>query len=131
MLNKGQWKGTKSPIVSADYVHEMSVPQTRYAPYTNYSNPCYGLLTWLAGPDQFPDKYPGQCLVPINDPTPESDAFPKGSPTDIFFPAGAQGQITMVVPDHNAVIVSMGKSQDQNGVAPVMYRGMCQVFGDC
>lgn len=129
MLNKGVWKGLKDPIVSADYIHEMGIPQTRYAPYKNYSNPCYGLLTWL---DTLPGaKYPGVCLVPINSPAPAKPAFPPGSPRDIFFPAGAYGQITMVVPSHNAVIVSMGKSTDQNSVAPVMYEGMCKVFGDC
>jgi len=128
MLNKGKWKGLQKPIVSADFVRQLARPQTKYAPYTNYSNPCYGLLTWLHTNTQ---NFPGTCLVPIDSPIPKEDAFPEGSPWDIFFAAGMFGQIVMVVPDHNAVVISMGQSGDQNGLAHVMYEGVCKAFGDC
>ena len=68
-LNKGRWKGVQEPIVSADYIEQMTTPQTKYSPHEAYSNPCYGLLTWLPGRDGRhgpAGKFPGTCLVPAN-----------------------------------------------------------------
>ena len=62
LLNRGAWAGLSENIVSEDYIDMMRTPQTRYDPYVNYSNPCYGLLTWLntnPGSDRGSDTYPG------------------------------------------------------------------------
>lgn len=133
MLNKGHWKGVDSPIVSEDYIHQLSIPETRYGDYKNYSNNCYGLLTWLntqVGEDD--PKYPGQCFSPTGPGTPDG-SFPNGAPKDVFFAAGMYGQIIMVLPTHNAVAVSMGHSNNQNVVPAQMYDGFCKakVFEDC
>lgn len=138
MLNKGKWKGLEKPIISEEYMHELSTPQTHYDPYPEYSNPCYGLLTWLTNVGKVSDDtpYPGRCHTPdtyvgIDPPSP---ALPKGSPPDVFFAAGLQGQITMVLPSHNAVVVSMGATSVlQEDYVPVdMYNGFCKykVFED-
>merc|ERR1711862_106270 len=131
MLNKGHWKGLNYTIVSEDYIHQLSIPQTRYGTYKNYSNPCYGLLTWLNTAYENDPKYPGQCLCPTGH-DPAAD-FPGGSPKDLYFAAGMYGQIIMVMPSHNAVAVSMGFSLNQNIVPAEMYKGFCKakVFEDC
>merc|ERR1712139_360446 len=72
MLNKGRWKGVDSPIVSEDYIHQLSIPETRYGNYKNYSNPCYGLLTWLSTSYEGNPKYPGICKTPSG-PEPDAD----------------------------------------------------------
>ena len=82
-LNKGRWKGVEEPIVSADYIEQMTTPQTKYRPHEAYSNPCYGLLTWLPGRDGRHGpvgKFPGTCLVPANSSlsTQKQDWFPEG-----------------------------------------------------
>eukprot|EP00930_Biecheleria_cincta_P046998 TRINITY_DN32509_c0_g1_i1.p1 TRINITY_DN32509_c0_g1~~TRINITY_DN32509_c0_g1_i1.p1 ORF type:complete len:378 (-),score=33.21 TRINITY_DN32509_c0_g1_i1:37-1134(-) len=128
ILNKGRWKGVSKPIVSAEYVHAMVTPQTKYAPYTNYSNPCYGLLTWLH-PDT--EKFPGTCLVPMNQTTPRDDEFPLGAPHDMFAAEGMSGQVAMALPRHNAVVVSMGDNADPSHIFPLIYSSLCETFGDC
>merc|ERR1711988_112676 len=107
MLNKGRWPGLDRPLVSADYVREMVTPQTKYPPYVNYSNPCYGLLTWLHTDT---GKYPGECLVPLNSTLngQKQDWWGGGSPFDIFMAQGMGGHVAMAVPEYNAVVVSMG-----------------------
>eukprot|EP01052_Picozoa_sp_SAG31_P043354 SAG31_NODE_7194_length_1760_cov_1.067429_2_plen_394_part_01 len=132
-LNKGKWKGVSEPIVSADYIAQMTSPQTRYAPHKQYANPCYGFLTWLPGrggqhgPSQ---KYPGTCLVPVNTSlsTQRQDWFPEGAPYDMYMAEGMGGQVAMVVPDANAVIVSMGQNSDPSHAAPVMYASLCRAL---
>jgi hypothetical protein len=78
LLNLGQWPAanataagagaTPQQLVSADYARQMSTPQTHYAPYANYSQPCYGLLTWLntnPGSDRGSKEYPGRRRGPL------------------------------------------------------------------
>lgn len=126
MLNRGEWPGVEGGnIVSGEYIDEMSSPQTRFEPYEEFPNSCYGLLTWLNTGDEAAPLYPGDCLAPDG----IGPEFPHGAAPS-YFAAGLFGQITMVVPSHNSVVVSMGLSLDQNGVPPVMYEAMCDVFGD-
>jgi CubicO group peptidase (beta-lactamase class C family) len=102
LLNKGTWRSGSTPvdIVAADFVHQMGTPQTRFPPFTQYANPCYGLLTWL-NPDQDPTKYPGQCKVPGrsyvfpgSDPIANTSLWPTGLPKDAYFAGGANGQVS-------------------------------------
>lgn len=129
LLNGGRWKGAP-PIVSSEYVGEMHTPQTRYAPYANYTNPCYGLLTWLntnPGSDRGSKEYPGICQL-----WPERAWFPKGSPSSVYLAAGLKGQMTMVIPTHNLVVVSMGDTPDDYSLERVIYEGLCMMFpGEC
>ena len=135
MLNGGRWPnpdGSAAPvsIVDEDYVKQMVTPQTRYAPYVNYSNPCYGLLTWLntnPGSDRGSTTYPGVCQM-----WPKQTWFPKGSGSDVYLLAGLLGQETMVVPQHNMVLVSMGTTLDDYPLERAMYEGVCTLFpGEC
>merc|ERR1711957_84001 len=132
MLNGGHWKGIQEPIVSETYIAEMSKPQTKYAPYTNYSNPCYGLLTWLTDEGKLAANSPysgAACTSPSGVETP----FPQGSPQDTYFAGGALGQIVMVVPSHNMVVVSMGVNTKANDVPVWISEGFCKnnVFPNC
>lgn len=126
MLNGGRWRDLDVDLVSPAYVQAMGTPQTRYAPYTNYSNPCYGLLTWIngvPGSNTGSQEYPGTCQM-----WPEKSWFPKGSPSDVYFAAGVWGQITMVVPEHKLVLVSMGYTLDDYAMQRLMYEGVCKLF---
>merc|ERR1712072_744424 len=55
IINGGEWDGT--PLIASKWIEEMSVP-VKYAPYNEYSNPCYGLLVWLNADKS---KHPGCC----------------------------------------------------------------------
>jgi len=129
MLNKGSWKDVDEPIVSEEYIKQMSTPQTKYEPYTNYSNPCYGLLTWLTDVGKVGADMPRPCKSPSGTETP----FPLGSPSDIYFGGGMLGQIIMVVPSHNMVAVTMGRDKTANDVPVWISEGLCKnkVFEDC
>lgn len=126
MVNKGSWRGVDEPIVSEEFVTAMSTPQTRYAPYTTYANPCYGLLTWLT--DVGTDTNV-TCKSPSGGETP----FPPGSPSDTYFAGGLHGQIIMVVPSQNMVVVSMGDNKKANDVPVWISEGFCKsgVFEGC
>jgi len=130
LLNEGRWPGVKQPLVDESYVREMRTPQTRYTPYTNYSNPCYGLLTWLntnPGSDRGSDKYPGVCRM-----FPRSTWFPAGSPSDVYSAAGILGQEMIIDPSHDLVVVSMGDTSNDFPVERVVYEGVCMMFpGEC
>jgi CubicO group peptidase (beta-lactamase class C family) len=128
LLNRGRWRGIEKPLISAEYVRQMTTPQSWYAPFMNYSNRCYGLLTWL---HTDPKEFPGPCLIPPHALPSASQLYPKGAPGDIFMAQGMGGKIAMGVPKHNAVLISLGDHEDPSTVAPVVYEGMCKVFGDC
>jgi len=146
MLNEGQWSvgGRPKSIVPRTYVKQMSEPQTRYAPYPYYSSTCYGLLTWL-NTNHNHSKYPGLCrspgisvlghLIPEGPPMPKTSMWPEGIPHNSYYAGGALGQITMVLPDYDAVVVSMGYSeadyQNMDHTAACVARSICRVFGAC
>lgn len=59
--------------------------------------------------------------------------LPAGTPKDVFFLASFTGEVTMVIPSHKAVVVSLGTSAAVGTmVAPSVYEGLCRsnVFGD-
>ena len=136
LLNRGAWPATGGgavavqQVVSSAYVDEMRKPQTHYAPYANYSNPCYGLLTWLntnPGSDRGSATYPGVCQM-----WPKETWFPKGSGDNVYLMAGLLGQETMVIPNHQMVVVSMGDSANDYPLERAMYEGVCGLFpGEC
>lgn len=127
ILNKGAWKGESKPLVTADYIKEMTTPQTKFAPYTKWANPCYGLLTWL-NPSKA--EYPGTCTHAVAYPadTGSKQFLDNGSPTDVSMFLGMNGEVTLVMPSQNAVVVSMGTTRSGEVVESV-YRGVCKVFG--
>jgi CubicO group peptidase (beta-lactamase class C family) len=100
MLNRGMWaadalkktSNATTQIVAGEYIDMMVTPQTMYPPYgPNYSNPCYGLLTWLninPGSDRGSSKYPGVCKD-----WPKRTWFPKGSGSNVYLLAGLLGQV--------------------------------------
>merc|ERR1712087_270056 len=110
----------------------MSTPQTHYEPYVNYSNPCYGLLTWLTSNGKEGGTYPGTCPVIAPGKGPEGP-WPQGSPSDVFYGDGLKGQIVMVLPSHKAVVVSMGYNKHGPSVPVDMYKALCagKVFENC
>lgn len=130
LLNEGQWRDAPGGLlVAKDYVQQMHTPQTHYPPYANYSNPCYGLLTWLdtnPASDRGSLEYPGVCQM-----WPSSGWFPGGS-SNVYLASGMFGQETMVIPDHRMVVVTMGFTLDDNPVQRVVYEGVCKIFpADC
>merc|ERR1712061_11069 len=135
-MGKGAWKGQASPIVSPDYVHEMTTPQTKYGPYENYANPCYGLLTWNNADTK---EFPGTCWLPgkgPGKPTPkpkETEVFPAGAPHELFFADGTFGQVILVNPSQNTVVVTMGIDAGVRAldIGIELYKGMCDVSRNC
>jgi CubicO group peptidase (beta-lactamase class C family) len=132
-------------LVPAAFVRAMGTPATRYAPYPDYANTCYGLLTWL-NPSQDPARYRGGCLVPGrswvlpgSDPIANTSLWPTELPRDAFFAGGANGQLAFVLPELNAVVVSMGTSSDpldhgnHDFSAACVARAVCKAFelGEC
>lgn len=125
LLNKGAWPGSNgSPqqLVPEDYIVNMTRPHT----FKGYADPntCYGYLTWLNKGSR-----PGHCVGDIGPYIP----LPKGTPNDVFFMAGFTGEVTMIIPSHNTVVVSLGTSAAVGTmVAPVLYKAFCEnnVFGD-
>jgi hypothetical protein len=134
MLNEGRWPGVNGSIVPADYIKAMTTPQTKFAPYKKYTNPMYGLLTWLNPHLNETAAYPGMSKIPKNDPLPPEDNMPAGLDKNMYFLGGALGQIVLVVPQDNLVAVSMGFSQsDLSGlrVCVQMANSMCPVLQGC
>lgn len=125
LLNKGAWPGkagSTEQLVPADYVAAMHKPKA----FNGYADPntCYGYLTWVNKGSR-----PGHCVGDIGPYIP----LPKGTPDSVFFMAGFTGEVTMVIPEHNAVVVSLGTSAAVGTmVAPVLYEGFCKanVFDD-
>lgn len=134
LLNKGKWAGVAKNIIPAEYVHQMSIPQTRYAPYNYYSNTCYGLLTWI-NENQNKVQYPpkagtGVCGL-IGGPIPKQDEMPASSPSNIFFLDGANGQIVTIFPSLNTVAVTMGNTLDAAKPSGVLTEAIwCTAFGN-
>lgn len=125
LLNKGAWldsDGTPKQLVTEEYVSAMTEPHA----FNGYPDPnvCYGYLTWLNQGSRS-----GQC-VGADGPY---IALPKGAPDDVFLMAGISGEVTMVIPSHNVVVVSLGASPALGTwVAQVIYTAFCNsnVFGD-
>jgi len=135
MLNEGRWLGVNDIIVPANYVKEMITPQTKYAPYQNYSNPSYGLLTWLNPRLNETAEYPGVSKIAPKDVVPPEDSMPTGLDKNTYYLGGALGQVVMVVPSDNLVAVSMGLSPHIDygalSVAVQMAKSLCPLLKGC
>lgn len=134
MLNNGRWPGVNGTIVPSDYVRQLTTPATKFAPYQTYSNPGYGLLTWLNTRMNETGSYPGISKIPTNSPVPPADQFPAGLSKQIYFLGGALGQIVMVLPEDNMVAVTMGTSLSDLGgftIATALTELLCPLLKSC
>jgi CubicO group peptidase (beta-lactamase class C family) len=127
MLNKGAWKGQSSPYITEDLMEQMVTPQ-KFGSY-GYSNPCYGLLTWLNGDKS---KYPGTCEHAYpNIVDRGQNTFLKDAPYDISMALGLNGEVVMVMPSQNTVVVSMGTTTGFVEVVRRVYPALCKALGAC
>ena len=73
-------------------------------------------------------------VLPGSKPIAPTSLWPGGMPLDTFFAGGANGQITMVLPELNTVVVTMGHSTDpldggsHDYTAACLARAMCPVL---
>jgi CubicO group peptidase (beta-lactamase class C family) len=89
-LNEGSWDGEQ--VVPADWVEQATSPSQEL-------NPDYGFLWWL-----YPE---GSVVVPDDAPAP---------PPPAYAALGLGGQIVLVVPDDDLVVVRMGPAGQSAGV---------------
>ncbi|MDF2158544.1 serine hydrolase domain-containing protein [Algoriphagus sp. CAU 1675] len=102
LLAEGNWNGIQ--VLSREYVSKMSKASQIF-------NRSYGYLTWLNGQSNFmlPSSqmiFPGS-LVP-------------SAPEDMFQAMGKNGQLLMVIPSQNLIVLRMGTSDDTNPVPFLM-----------
>jgi len=126
ILNKGFWGGKY--LISKTYFEQMSEP-VKYAPYKEYSNPCYGLLVWR---NANKTKHPGCCWEASRLPAPRcnEDTFIPGAVTDMTLIIGLYGQVAMTLPSVNTVVIGFGT--DLRPIEPAnigYYPGVCKVLG--
>ena len=94
-----------------------------------FSNPCYGLLTWLNADKS---KHPGTCYHAYPNYVDRGDkTFLENAPFDISMALGLNGEVTMVMPSQNAVIVSMGTTLGPVEVVRPIYSAICKAVGAC
>lgn len=103
MLNNGDWDG-EVILKDKDYVNDMINTSQDI-------NESYGYLWWLNGKESF--RLPGSTL------TFSGELIPN-APEDLYAAIGANGQILMVVPSQNLIIVRMGNSPD-SALVPTAY----------
>lgn len=104
LLNKGYWGQTK---VLGDTQYFIEMIQTSQS-----LNPSYGYLTWLNGKDKF--MVPGlQIQFP--------GMLAPQAPKDMYSAMGKNGQLLMVVPSQNLVVVRMGDAPGDNGDVPITF----------
>lgn len=125
MLDKGQWAGKE--YISADLMSQLVTPH-KFGNY-GYSNPCYGLLTWL---NTDKSKHPGTCYHAYPNYVDRGDkTFLENAPFDISMALGLNGEVTMVMPSQNAVVVSMGTTLGPVEVVRPIYSAICKALGAC
>lgn len=100
LLARGNWNGNQ--IWSGPYFDEMIQSSQKL-------NQSYGYFTWLNGKENY--------MLPGNQQR-ISGAFIPSGPTDMYMAVGGNGQLLMVVPSKNLVIVRMGGAP---GNLPVPY----------
>lgn len=104
LLANGNWNQTK--IWSGGYFSNLTKPSQK-------SNPSFGYLTWLNGQSSY--RLPGiqkpffGSLVP-------------SAPSDLYMSVGEGGQLLMVVPSEQLVIVRMGSAKDTPDASFVLIR---------
>ncbi|MBI1267554.1 MAG: serine hydrolase [Cryomorphaceae bacterium] len=98
-LRGGEWNGTQ--ILNAQYAYDMVHPSQNL-------NPSYGYLWWLNGQSSY--MLPGfQAQIPL-------EIVPT-APDDAYAAIGKDGQIAMVIPSLDMVVVRMGNSPDNSAVS--------------
>ncbi len=95
LLNKGKWQGEE--LLSSKYFEAMTSSSSS-------DNPSYGYLTWLNSEDGF--KVPGIQRKFKGKPI-------ANAPEDMIMALGRNGQMLLVVPSQNLVIVRMGASSSE------------------
>ena len=111
MLAKGNWNGAQ--ILPLDFFEKMT--QT-----SQDMNPSYGYLTWLNGKSSF--RVPGAKTEIAGSMVPEA-------PSDMVQAVGKNGQLIMIVPSQNLVIVRMGGWQGDAAVPYVLMREIWKRLG--
>ncbi|SEG10137.1 serine hydrolase domain-containing protein [Algoriphagus boritolerans] len=104
LLGKGKWDGNQ--IWSGDYFDEMTESSQN-------SNPSYGYLTWLNGKSSY--------LLPELK-SPISGSLIPQAPADMYQAMGKNGQILMVIPSQNLVIIRMGGAPGELPVPAFLVR---------
>ncbi len=103
MLNEGDWDG-EVIVKDKEYLHDMITTSQEI-------NKSYGYLWWLNGKESY--RLPGTTIT-----------FPgsliPNAPDDLYTAIGKNGQILMVVPSQNLIIVRMGNNPD-NSLVPTKY----------
>lgn len=103
MLNNGDWDG-EVILEDKNYLQDMISTSQEI-------NKSYGYLWWLNGKDSF--RLPGTTI------TYPGSLLPN-APDDLYAAIGKNGQILMVVPSQNLVIVRMGDNPDES-LVPTNY----------
>jgi len=111
MLNNGDWDG-EVIIQDKDYLTEMITPSQEI-------NAAYGYLWWLNGQDSYrlPSSlftFPGS-LIP-------------DAPDDLYAAIGKNGQILLVVPSENLIIVRMGDNPEASLVPTVYVQSLWEEY---
>ncbi len=100
IINRGEWDGNLI-MQDANYIESMiSTSQP--------NNKSYGYLWWLNGK--------GECMLPGSSLVFKSHLFQK-VPKDAFAALGKNGQILLIIPSLDLVVVRMGESNDKAAVS--------------
>lgn len=103
MLAKGNWNGNQI-MTDTTYFNAMISPSQSI-------NEAYGYLWWLNGQDSY--RLPGTTI------TYPGKLIPN-APNDLYAAIGKNGQICIVVPSEDIVIIRMGDNPDQT-LVPLSY----------
>jgi len=96
MLAEGSWNGEQI-MTDTSYFQDMITSSQDI-------NEAYGYLWWLNGSDSY--KLPGSNII-------FNGRLVENAPDDLYAAIGKNGQVCMVVPSHNLVIVRMGEDPDE------------------
>ncbi|MFT4534585.1 MAG: CubicO group peptidase (beta-lactamase class C family) [Saprospiraceae bacterium] len=103
MLSNGEWNGEQ---IFSDEVYFQSMTNTSQS-----INEAYGYLWWLNGKDSY--RLPGTTLT-------FNGSLVSDAPDDMYAAIGKNGQICMVVPSQDLVIIRMGNNPDAS-LVPITY----------
>lgn len=116
MLNRGMWAQTQV-MEDLDYYHAMINSSQDL-------NKSYGYLWWLNGKSE--------CMIPGSDQVFNSNIF-QGVPSDAYAALGKNGQILLIVPSMDLVLIRMGESNDKALVSITLvndiWRQMAKIIG--
>ncbi len=112
IANQGKWKSNQ--IVPADFLKEAITPSQEL-------NNSYGYLWWLNGQSSF--------MLPTINRVFNGPLVPE-APDDTYFALGKSGQVLMIVPSLDLVVVRMGSSSGNDFVPIVFVREMWGLIKD-